>query len=209
VAIAGAAVVASPSTARAEEPAETAEAELPFAAPPPYAPFKRGPFVEGSVGVYGPTGRIKTVSAPGPWARISAGFDFTRWVGAYVMFDSAFLDTGRGSPPPDPRGYALWGFGLGARLSLGLGDRFRIPFRLELSWHKTDDNGVLATYGFNDASSFNVSFGGATGIEWRAPTRHFGVAAEIGLRNDSALAHSQRAQSPLAIIGALVVRYTL
>jgi len=205
VATAAVALVSTPSPARADEPAP----EVPFGAPPPYAPFKRGPLIEGSIGVYAPTGRLKEVSAPGPWVRISGGFDFFRWLSAYAMFDTAFLDTARGSAPPDPRGYLLWGFGFGARVSIGLGDRFRIPLRGEISWHKTDDIGVLATYGFKDASSFGMSFGGATGLEWRAPTRHFGVAAEIGVRDDTALKHSVRSGAPIAIVGALIVRYTL
>ena len=177
-------------------------------APPP-EPYRRGPNIDGGLGVYGPLGRLHLVSSPGPWMRIAAGYELNRWLGVFVGFDTAFLSTDRTSPPPGERGYVLWGFSGGVRFGIPLGNRWRIPFRAEIGAHKADDNGVLATYGFLDAHSFGLSLGAATGLEWRAMTRHFGLALEGGVRTDASLQHAAKAQTPLAITGVLLVRYTL
>ncbi|GAC1569980.1 MAG: hypothetical protein NVS3B20_23220 [Polyangiales bacterium] len=180
-----------------------------FTRSPPYAPFRPGPLAEGSLGVYAPTGLIKKLSAPGPFIRVAVGFDVARWLGVYVGMDAAFLATNRAPEPPTERGYPLWGGALGARFSFGISDRFRIPLRLELGFHKTDDAGVLRTYGFTKADALSLSTGASTGLEWRAPTRHFGIAAEIGVRDDTGLEYDVRAQAPIAIISAIIIRYTL
>ena len=177
--------------------------------PPPPPPWRRGPDVDGTIGVYAPLGRLKRVSSVAPWARLTGGYDLAPWIGLFVGFDSTFLSTNRASPPPGERGYVLWGFSGGARLSLPLGPRWRIPLRLELGAHKADDAGVLASYGFPDARSFGLSYGAMLGLEYRAPSRHFGVATEWGVRRDAALQDETRSAAPLALVGGVLVRYTL
>ena len=177
--------------------------------PPPMRPFKRGFVIEGAVGVYAPIGRLKRYSSPGPLTRIAVGYDITRWLGVFGAGDVAYLSTDRASPPPGERAYLLWGFTGQVRLAINLGDRLRVPLRIELGAHKTDDNGVLATYGFTSAKSFGISYGATTGLEWRALSRHFGVLLEAGLRSDDALRHSVKAQAPLALVAVLGLHYTL
>lgn len=177
--------------------------------PPPPPPWRRGVTVDGTLGAYAPLGRLKRVSSAGPWTRITAGYELASWLGLFVGFDTAFLSTNRASPPPGERGYVLWGFGGGARVSLPLGLKWRIPLRLEVGAHKADDGGVLASYGFPDARSFGLSYGAMLGLEYRAPSRHFGVATELGVRRDAALQHEARSEAPMAIVGGLLVRYTL
>ena len=177
-------------------------------APPP-PPWKGGFAVDGTLGTYAPAGKLKRITGPGPWARLTAGWEFTKWLGVFVAFDAAFLSTDRASPPPGERGYILWGFGGGVRFSLPLGNRWRIPARFEIGAHKVDDNGVLATYSFNDAQSFGVSLGAMTGLEWRAASRHFGIAIEGGVRTDAAMKNSLHSETPLAILAGVIVRYTL
>lgn len=177
--------------------------------PPPPAPWKAGPDVDATLGAYAPLGRLKRVTGPGEWMRLSAGWEFASWLGVFVSFDGAFLSTNRANPPPGERGYVLWGFGGGARFSLPLSPRFRIPLRVEIGAHKADDQGVLATYGFPDARSLGFSYGAMLGVEWRATSRHFGIAAEWGVRSDSAVRDQNRTSAPLALLGGLLVRYTL
>lgn len=186
----------------AERPAHALE-------PPPPPPWHPGPDVDGTLGIYAPMGRLKRVTAPGPWMRVTAGYELTKWLGLFASFDSAFLATNRANPPPGERGYVLWGFGGGARLALPIGTRWRIPLRLEIGAHKADDNGVLGTYGFPKAKDFGFSYGAMLGIEWRATSRHFGVAIEFGLRNDSSLKDANATSAPLAALGGVLVRYTL
>jgi hypothetical protein len=183
--------------------------DIPLAAAPPMAPFKRGPLVEGGFGVYAPIGRIKNLVAPGPMVRFAAGWDFKQWFGLFVSSDAAFLSTGRAPPPPGERAFVLWGFGVGARASIGLGERVRIPLRLELGMHKANDDGVLAAYGYVDAKDLNLSYGATTGLEFRMPSRHFGVLLEGGARVDTGLSYPGKSQTPAAIVGTLGVHYTL
>jgi hypothetical protein len=185
------------------------EADASALAPPPPAPFRRGPLVEGSVGVYAPTGRFAQIAAPGPWTRIAAGWDFARYFGMFVAADAAFLSTGRAPPPPGDRAFVFWGFSGGFRASLGLGERFRIPIRAEIGMHRAEDTGVLAVYGYGVARDFAVSYGGTLGLEWRAVSRHYGVVLEGGVRNDAALAYAGGASSTLAILASLGIHYTL
>lgn len=196
-----AAILALPSVAWAEDDAVRTG--------PPMAPFKRGPLVEGSLGVYAPTGRLKNLTAPGPWMRVSLGWDFTSWLAAFVSGDAAFLSTGRAPPPPGERGYVLYGFGVGARFAVPASERIRIPLRVDLGAHSAADGGVLATYGYNDARDLNVSYGATLGLEWRAATRHLGVILEGGVRSDSGLGQAGRSSGTLAIVSALSIHSTL
>lgn len=196
-----AAIIALPSIAAAQDDSTQIA--------PPMAPFKRGPLVEGTLGMYAPAGRLKNVTAPGPWMRLSLGWDFSKWLSAFVSGDAAFLSTGRAPPPPSERGYILYGFGVGARLSIPASDRVRFPLRVDLGAHRVADGGVLATYGFNSARELGVSYGATVGVEWRAATRHLGLVLEGGIRNDTALAQAARSDSTLGIVAALSVHSTL
>jgi len=177
--------------------------------PPPPAPWKPGPDVDGTLGMYAPLGRLQRVSSPAEWMRLTAGYELASWVGFFASFDAAFLSTDRANPPPGERGYVLWGFGGGARMGLPLGTRWRIPVRLEIGAHKVDDQGVLATYGFSHGHSFGLSYGAMIGLEWRATSRHFGLALEGGLRNDAAVRDDAGTKPPFAVLAGIVIRYTL
>jgi hypothetical protein len=177
--------------------------------PPPPPPWRAGPDVDATLGIYAPLGKLKRVSAPGPWMRLTAGYEVTSWLGIFAAFDSAFLATNRANPPPGERGYVLWGFGGGARFSLPLTPRWRIPLRVEIGAHKVDDQGVLQTYGFSNGHSFGLSYGAMIGVEWRATSRHFGIAVEWGVRNDAAVKDDAGTSAPLAMLGGVLLRYTL
>jgi hypothetical protein len=177
--------------------------------PPPPPPWRPGPDVDATLGVYAPLGRLKRVTAPGPWMRVTGGYEVASWLGVFGAFDSAFLATNRANPPPGERGYVLWGFGGGVRFALPLTPRFRVPLRVEIGLHKVDDQGVLQTYGFSNGHSFRLSYGAMLGLEWRATSRHFGIAAEFGVRNDAAVKDDLGASAPLAMLGGVLIRYTL
>jgi len=176
---------------------------------PPLAPFKRGVLVEGSLGMYAPTGRLKNYSAPGPWMRLTVGYDLSKWLAIFASGDCAFLSTGRAPPPPGDRGYLLYGFGFGARFSVPASERIRFPLRVELGGHRVADSGVLGTYLFGDARGMEVSYGATGGIEWRAASRHYGIILEGGVRNDTGLGQQGRSDSPLAFVSALSLHSTL
>ena len=177
--------------------------------PPPPPPWRPGPDVDATLGTYAPLGKLKRVTSPGPWMRLTAGYEVASWLGVFAAFDGAFLATNRANPPPGERGYVLWGFGGGVRLALPLTPRWRIPLRAEIGAHKVDDQGVLATYGFSNGHSFRLSYGAMLGIEWRATSRHFGIAVEVGVRNDAAVKDDLGTSAPFAMLGGVLIRYTL
>lgn len=189
-----------------------AHAEDSVTAPvPPMAPFRRGPLVEGTLGAYAPLGPLKNVTAPGPWLRLSAGYDFSKWLAVFATGDAAFLSTGRAPPPPGERAFVIWGFGVGVRVSIPATERLRFPLRFDVGAHKASDDGVLKTYGFtatNDLGS-GTSYGATAGVEWRAPSRHFGVIVEGGVRNDAAFSYAGKTDKPLAIVAGASLHYTL
>lgn len=178
---------------------------------PPMAPFRRGVLVEGTVGAYAPTGPLKNVSSPGPWLRLSAGYDFSKWLAVFATGDAAFLSTDRAPPPPGTRAYVLYGLGVGARVSLPAGERLRFPLRVEIGAHKASDEGVLKTYGFAKTGDLSngFSWGATLGIEWRARSRHFGIVLEGGVRNDGAFAYTGKNDKPFAIVSGASLHYTL
>lgn len=205
-------VVASVSAARADDTPSAPEREAPLSGTiPPMAPFRRGALVEGTLGTYAPLGPLKQVTAPGPWLRISAGYDFSKWLAVFATGDAAFLATNRASPPPGERGYVLWGFGVGARVSIPAGERWRFPLRVDLGAHKASDDGVLKTYGFNATNDLGsgFSYGATAGVEWRAASRHFGVLVEGGVRNDGAFSYAGKSDAPLAVVAGASLHYTL
>src|SRR5690606_40779188 len=51
------------------------------------------------------------------------GYEPTSWLLVFAEADLTLGRTSRASPPPDPRAYALYGFGAGARLTVPVGDR--------------------------------------------------------------------------------------
>ncbi len=176
---------------------------------PPLAPQRPGFAIEASLGAYVPTGKLANLSSPGAWTRFAIGWDVKRWFELYGAADVAFLSTDRAQPPPSPHAYRIWGFEGGGRFFLPIGDRVRIPFRLGVGAHAAVDDDVLSTYGFANEQSLGVSLSGATGVEWRAPSRHFGLYWEIGARMDAAIKHSSDGAATIAILSCLGIHYTL
>lgn len=176
---------------------------------PPLAPQRPGFAIEASAGAYIPTGHLSKVSSPGEWTRVAIGWDAKRWFELYASADVAFLATDRAQGPPTSHAYRIWGFEGGGRFLLPLGDRVRIPFRLGVGAHAAVDDDVLSTYGFASEQSLGVTFSGATGVEWRAASRHFGLYWEIGARMDTAIKHSSDGAATIAILSCLGLHYTL
>lgn len=201
-------IAASPAGAQGAVRDEDADVAASLA-PPPLAPFRAGPSIEGTVGVYAPTGRLSKVSAPGPWIRVTVGWDLTRWLAFYGAGDAAFLVTGRAPAPPAPRAYVLYGVGGGAKVSLPIGARVRIPLRAELGVRTVDDGGLLEIYGFGRTRDLGLSWGATAGVEWRAASRHFGLVLEGGVRNDDVVVAPARESMALAVVAGIGIHYTL
>ena len=225
-ALGAAASVALASTARADEPApapnqeqieswldsEPATADLsatsaPEAPPPP--PRKHGFVVESSLGAMGNLGAMKHVTPTMPWFRAAFGWEPTHWVMLLAQGDVAAGSTALASPPPDPRGFALWGlsgavrFGWSPMPALGLSAQGEIG-----AAHVTAD--VLGTYGFKDANNVAPYFGALIGVEWYPVRPHLALVAEGGIRSYAQLFDRPilAGGAPIAWIGAGALKYT-
>src|SRR5690606_16072598 len=98
-----------------EEPdAATSDAELEA---PVLPPRHHGVVIEGSAGALGHLGNMRDVSPVAPWFRLQVGYELFDWLMLFGQGDVALSSTSLANRPPEKRGYALFGFGAGARLS--------------------------------------------------------------------------------------------
>jgi hypothetical protein len=126
----------------------------------------------------------------------------------FAESDVVFSSTSYANPPPDPRSYALYGFGSGVRFTLKPTDRFGVYVQGSLGLASVSDD-VLSIYGYRDADTFNPYFGGMLGLEWYQVSPHYALAVHGGVRDYPDLfARTLDDQMPLAWIGGASLRYT-
>ena len=180
--------------------------EQPEAPPPP--PHHRGLVVETSVGAHGHLGAMKNVSPTAPWFHVHLGYEIFDWVMVFGESDVSFSDTQFANPPPDPRTYALYGFGGGVRFTVRPIDRFGIFVQGSIGAARVTED-VLQIYGFRDADELNPYFGALGGLEWYQVSPHYALALQGGVRNYGAtFERVNSTESSLAWIGAIALRYT-
>jgi len=175
-----------------------------FNVPPP-PPRKKGFVVESQVGVMGFIGELNNVSPPASRFSVQFGFEPLRWLMVFAEGDLGFTST-RYSPPS--RGYALYGFGGGARLTTPIfGDHFAFYGQGDVGLMRTSTD-VLHTYGFHDAENFNIYFGGLVGFEWYQVNPHYALVISGGVRNTPGLKRAVTGDHALAVLGSAGLRYT-
>lgn len=178
----------------------------PEAPPPP--PRHRGFVVESSIGAIGQLGALKHVSPTAPWFHAAFGWEPTRWLMVLAQGDVAFASTAYAPPPPDPRGYALWGLGAGVRFGFQPSPAVGLFVEGDLGAARVTED-VLATYGFKDANHVAPYFGGLLGAEWYQISPHYALALHGGVRSYSQLlSRSIGSDGALAWIGAATLKYT-
>lgn len=194
----------------AQDPAEadtsplTAELEAP---PPP--PRRHGLVIEGSVGALGHLGDMKHISPAAPWFRLQVGYEVFDWLMLFGQGDVAIANTGYAHRPPDKRGYALFGFGLGPRLSWQPHRSFGIYLQGEGGLASVNED-VLSTYGYRDAAQLRPYVGGNLGLEWFQINPHYALAAYGGVRDYiQNFERTYGANPPIAWVSGLALRYTL
>lgn len=181
--------------------------EAPPEAPPP-APRDYGFVVESSVGALGHLGALKTVSPTSPWFHLQLGWEPVRWAMLIAETDIAFGNTSYANPPPEPRGYVLYGFGGGVRFTLEPTDWLGIFVEGDIGVTQVSSD-ILATYGFADADDLNPYFGGLLGFEWYQISPHYALVAKGGVRSyAAALGRQFENSAALAWMGALGLQYT-
>jgi hypothetical protein len=179
--------------------------ESPEAPPPP--PRKHGVVLESSIGAQQQLGTLSHVSRIAPWFHVGVGWEPTHWFMVLGQGDLSISSTSLANPPPDPRGYALWAVGGAARFGMqpfqSVG--FYAQGEVGISSASTD---VLSTYGYKDADSIGLYFGGMVGVDWYQVSPHYALSLQGGVRDYPNLARSIGSDTAVALLGAAALRYT-
>ncbi len=185
---------------------DVGEVETPPEAPPP-APRRSGVVIESGVGIFGHLGPMKNISPNSPWFHLQLGYEPFKWLMAFGETDIAFSDTSYANPPPEPRAYALYGFGFGARFTFLPLDRLGLYAQISIGTARVSDD-VLNVYGYKDAHRFNPYFGGTLGLEWYQANPHYALVLHGGARNyPDGFSRQRSSGTTAAVIVGVALRY--
>jgi hypothetical protein len=145
-------------------------------------PRRHGWVVEGSAGALGHLGNMRDVSPVAPWFRLQMGYEPFTWLMLLAQGDVALSSTSRANRPPDKRGFALFGFGGGARLSWQAFSAVGFYLQGEAGLASVNQD-VLATYGYPDADRLRPFAGATLGIEWFQLSPHYALGLAGGARD--------------------------
>jgi hypothetical protein len=145
-------------------------------------PRRHGWVVEGSAGALGHLGNMRDVSPVAPWFRLQVGYEPFTWLMLLAQGDVALSSTSRANRPPDKRGFALFGFGGGARLSWQAFSAVGFYLQGEAGLASVNQD-VLATYGYPDADRLRPFAGATLGIEWFQLSPHYALGLAGGARD--------------------------
>jgi hypothetical protein len=183
--------------AQAEDPAE--------GLPPP--PRSHGFLIESGIGALGHLGELRHVSPLSPRYYLRAGYELAPWVLFFAEGDVTFSNTSYAPQPPEPRSYALFGFGAGARLTLPLLDWLGAYLQGSAGLARVSED-VLATYGYSNAMTLSGYFGGLLGLQAYLPSPHLRLLLEGGIRSyPYSLDRDASQVTPLAWVAGPAIGY--
>jgi hypothetical protein len=175
---------------------------------PPPPPRHKGFVVESSIGAFGQLGAMKHISPLAPWFHLQLGYEPLRFLMLFAEGDLMISNTSYAHPPPEPRTYALWGFGAGLRGTVKPTDRVGLYLQGSVGGAEVNSD-VLSTYGYPDADSFNLYVGGEIGVEWYQVSPHLALAVHGGVRDyTKTFQGGLSGQAPIAWLSGASIRYT-
>ncbi|HVZ37171.1 MAG TPA: hypothetical protein VG963_32335 [Polyangiaceae bacterium] len=178
-------------------------------APPPPAPRRRGVVIEGGLGALGHLGDMKHVSPISPSFRLQAGYEIFNWLLLSAQGDLELSDTAYAHRPPDKRAYALFGFGIGARLGWQPWHVVGFHFQPEGGLSSVTDD-VLSTYGYRDATRLRPFVGATIGVDWFQINPHYALGIYGGVRDYlQTFERTYGSAPPLAWVSGVALRYAL
>lgn len=188
-----------------EEPdAVTSDAELEA---PILAPRHHGVVIEGSAGALGHLGNMRNVSPVAPWFRLQVGYELLDWLMLFGQGDVALASTALANRPPEKRGYALFGFGAGARLSWQPFTAVGFYLQGDAGFSSINQD-VLSTYGYPDADRLRPFAGGSLGIEWFQLSPHYALSVAGGARDYfQNFERVYGSRPPIAWFSTVAIRY--
>jgi hypothetical protein len=195
---------AAVSAALAQAPGARTEKPNPSLEVPPPPPRKKGVVLETDFGAMGFIGKLRTISPTASRLHLQLGYEPLRWAMVFGEGDIAFTST-RYSPPS--RGYSMYGFGVGLRLTAPVSQRVSLYAQGDAGFMRASTD-VLHSYGFNDAENLNLYFGGGAGVEWYQVNPHYALALSGGARMTPGLARAVVSDTAVAWLASGAIRYT-
>src|SRR5262245_2050648 len=112
---------------------------------------------------------IGNYADPGPWASIGLGYELFDWLTVIVSAEGSMHRTDA-PPPPVPTAFEVVGGTASGRLQAN----FTAEFAMWLSGQfgvlvATTD--ILNLYGFQNASTIGITYGGELGVDWHFRAR--------------------------------------
>jgi hypothetical protein len=191
---------------KSDAPADEGTKDDELAPPPP--PRHKGFVVESSIGAFGQIGAMKNISPVAPWFHLQFGYEPLSFLMVFAEGDLMLSDTSYAHPPPEPRTYALWGFGAGLRGTVKPTDRVGLYLQGSFGGAEVSAD-VLGIYGYPNADKLNVYLGGELGVEWYQVSPHMALALHGGVRDYTATFKRElSSQPPLAWVSGVALRYT-
>lgn len=166
--------------------------------------YAHGLFVEAQIGALGFQGGIGELTSPGPWASLSLGYEIFDWLHVLLSAEGSMHDT-NAPPPPARTAFEL----LGASVSLRLQANFTEAFALWIAPQfgvlvATTD--ILDIYGYQDASTVGITYGGELGADWHFRARHHSIGLLGGARHYPSL-QAPGGSPAIGIHGSAYMRY--
>ena len=189
-------------------PPTTTIPEAPLEAPPPL-PRHKGVVVEGGLGALGFLGNFRHVAPTAPWFHVQAGYELFNWLLLFAEGELAFTDTSESESASKVYGFAIYGFGGGARVTVHATHRFAIYVQGDIDAMKADvPRGALAILGYKNAEGLAPSIGGRLGVEWYQRDRHMALGISGGARDATGFARTFGSDAGLMADASATIRYT-
>ncbi len=196
--------------ASASGAAEQGTLPEPPAEAPPVRPRHKGLVLESTAGMLGFAGNFRHVAPPAFWLHTQLGYEVLRWLMLYGSAELAMTDTSEASDPSHVMAFPIWGFGGGARVTVHATDRVAFFVQGDLgALTAYVPHESLAVFGYANAESLHLYFGGRLGVEWYQIDRHMALVAQGGARDAQGFSRSiGGGDTPILWDAALGLRYT-
>lgn len=166
--------------------------------------YAHGFFVEGWIGGRGFVGGVGDYSTPGLYASVGFGFELFSFIMLRATFEASFHETNAPSPPT-PGAFEVFGVTVEARLQANF-TPFVAAFLQGEGGLTLVTGDILRTFGFNDAESIGLMYGGSVGFDWHMKNRHNSIGLLGGARLYPNL-NSFDGGVAIGIHGAAYIRY--
>ncbi len=182
----------------------------PPAEAPPVRPRHKGLVLESTAGALGFAGNFRHVAPPAFWLHTQLGYEVLRWLMLYGSAELAMTDTSEAADPSHSMAFPIWGFGGGARVTVHATDRVAFFVQGDLgALTAYVPHQSLAVFGYPNAESLHLAFGGRLGVEWYQIDRHLALVAQGGARDAQGFSRSiGGGDAPILWDAALGLRYT-